>query len=318
LLSGKRGCQASSRAQIRWSVDHLFLDQDGIPTLVEVKRSSDTRIRREVVGQMLDYAANAVVHWPVETIKAKLAARHPAPEELVASLLAEGDTSEAFWDRVQTNLDAGKVRLLFVADKVPAELLRIVEFLNSQMKSADVLAVEVKQYVGGGGLQTLVPRVLGRTAESEITKGRSERRLWDEPTLLREIEASGGAGARIVAEQLLRWTAAHGDVSWGTGPKQGSFALNLSHKGVYYRPFGVSTNGKFWIAFDTLSTRPLFADTTALVELRDELLAIPGVQFTEDYLQRWPSFSLTLLSDKEQFDHFTGAMKRLIDRIKHS
>src|SRR5215207_1256434 len=40
----------------RWSVDHLFLDQDAVPTLVEVKRSSDTRIRREVVGQMLDYA----------------------------------------------------------------------------------------------------------------------------------------------------------------------------------------------------------------------------------------------------------------------
>lgn len=39
------------------AVDHLFLDQDGIPTLVEVKRSSDTRLRREVVGQMLDYAA---------------------------------------------------------------------------------------------------------------------------------------------------------------------------------------------------------------------------------------------------------------------
>ncbi|HJN38727.1 MAG TPA: galactonate dehydratase, partial [Chloroflexota bacterium] len=47
----------------RWSLDHLFLDQDGIPTLVEVKRSVDTRIRREVVGQMLDYAANAAVYW---------------------------------------------------------------------------------------------------------------------------------------------------------------------------------------------------------------------------------------------------------------
>jgi hypothetical protein len=43
----------------RWSLDHLFLDQDAIPTLVEVKRSTDTRIRREVIGQMLDYAANA-------------------------------------------------------------------------------------------------------------------------------------------------------------------------------------------------------------------------------------------------------------------
>jgi hypothetical protein len=50
----------------RWSLDHLFLDQDGIPTLVEVKRGTDTRIRREVVGQMMDYAANAVRYWPAQ------------------------------------------------------------------------------------------------------------------------------------------------------------------------------------------------------------------------------------------------------------
>ena len=48
----------------RWSLDHLFLDQDGVPTLVEVKRASDTRGRREVVAQMLDYAANGVAYWP--------------------------------------------------------------------------------------------------------------------------------------------------------------------------------------------------------------------------------------------------------------
>ncbi len=46
----------------RWAIDHLFLDQDGVPTLVEVKRSTDTRIRREVVGQMLDNAANALAY----------------------------------------------------------------------------------------------------------------------------------------------------------------------------------------------------------------------------------------------------------------
>jgi hypothetical protein len=38
----------------QWSLDHLFLDQDAIPTLVEVKRSNNTGIRRKVVGQMLD------------------------------------------------------------------------------------------------------------------------------------------------------------------------------------------------------------------------------------------------------------------------
>lgn len=48
----------------RWSLDHLFLDRDAVPTLVEVKRGSDRLVRRAVIGQMLDYAANAVVYWP--------------------------------------------------------------------------------------------------------------------------------------------------------------------------------------------------------------------------------------------------------------
>src|SRR3954453_2383628 len=53
----------------RWSVDHLFLDEAAVPTLVEVKGSSDTRIRRAVFGQLLDYAANGVVYWPLEQLR---------------------------------------------------------------------------------------------------------------------------------------------------------------------------------------------------------------------------------------------------------
>lgn len=41
----------------RWSIDFLFGDQDAVPTLVECKRNSDARARRENVGQM-EYAAN--------------------------------------------------------------------------------------------------------------------------------------------------------------------------------------------------------------------------------------------------------------------
>jgi hypothetical protein len=147
----------------RWSLDHLFLDQDAIPTLVEVKRSADTRIRREVVGQMLDYAANAVVYWPVEEIKAKFESRckedDGEPESELAALLGEGRDASTFWQQVKTNLQAGRVRLIFIADEIPPELRRVVEFLNSQMDPAEVLAIEVKQFVGEN-LKTLVPRVL--------------------------------------------------------------------------------------------------------------------------------------------------------------
>jgi hypothetical protein len=75
LIKREKSVPAEDGGSGRWSVDHLFVDQDGIPTLVEVKRQSDTRLRREVVGQMLDYAANAIIYWPVEQLQAEFKQR---------------------------------------------------------------------------------------------------------------------------------------------------------------------------------------------------------------------------------------------------
>ncbi len=57
----------------------------------------------------------------------------------------------------ETNLRAGKIRLIFVVDKLPEELRRIVEFLNFQMNPAEVFAVEIRQFAKDG-LRTLVPK----------------------------------------------------------------------------------------------------------------------------------------------------------------
>jgi hypothetical protein len=57
----------------------------------------------------------------------------------------------------------------FVADEVPVELRRVVEFLNQQMSPAEVLAVEIKQYVGRE-MKTLVSCVVGQTVEAQQKK----------------------------------------------------------------------------------------------------------------------------------------------------
>jgi len=54
LIKREMAVPAQEGGSDRWSLDHLFVDQEGVPTLVEVKRQGDTRLRREVVGQMLD------------------------------------------------------------------------------------------------------------------------------------------------------------------------------------------------------------------------------------------------------------------------
>ena len=64
----RTACTHSVNGSDRWSLDHLFLDRQGVPVLVEVKQASDTRARREVVAQMLDYAANGVAYWPIDRV----------------------------------------------------------------------------------------------------------------------------------------------------------------------------------------------------------------------------------------------------------
>jgi len=155
----------------RWSIDHLFLDQHGRPTFVEVKRSSDSRIRREVVGQMLDYAANALKYWPPDQIKTLAAEEFGSLEALETTLqnfLGRDESTdssqdlEAYWATVEQNLRNGQVRPLFVADEIPAELRSIIEFLNEHMPLVEVLGVEKRQYQIQG-IQALVPRIIGQT-----------------------------------------------------------------------------------------------------------------------------------------------------------
>ena len=179
LVKREAGVGDAEGSADRWALDHLFLDAAGVPTLVEVKRSSDTRARREVVAQMLDYAANATAFWKVDSLQAWFEAEceRLGTDSVVALEAAFGITDpSSYWERVQTNLAADRIRLVFVADEIARELRSIVEFLNRQMAETEVIAIEVKQYVDGEGQrQTIVPRVVGQTEAARAVKGTRSR-----------------------------------------------------------------------------------------------------------------------------------------------
>lgn len=248
----------------RWWLDHLFVDSSGVPTLVEVKRSSDSRIRREVVGQMFDYAAN-VVHWPPDTLRSwfetQCVERGEDPADALASVLEGQHDPEEFWERVRSNLAAGKLRLVFVADEIPRELAGVVEFLNGQMQETEVLAIEVKQYVDDeGNHQTIVPRVLGQTEAARHAKGQAQpvRRPWNRQATLDHLTATQGAASASVARQILDWSESHGDltVHFGSGRVDGSFQPGRYGE-RYLFPFTVYTYGTVEINFQYLARSSL-------------------------------------------------------------
>ena len=177
LIDREQGIPDIEGGSNRWALDHLLIDQDAIPTLVETKLAGNPDIRRAVVGQMLEYAAHARRTWNVERIRRVFEERALDdglnPDEVLSELLQPEEELdvESFWQQVEINLRAANLRLLFVADAIPDSLTRVVEFLNEQMPNIRVLAVEIKQFRGETG-RTLVPRVIGRTAEAVAASGR--------------------------------------------------------------------------------------------------------------------------------------------------
>ena len=206
LVKREQGIADTEGGSNRWAVDHLLIDQDSIPTLVEVKRSANSQVRREIVGQMLDYAAHARHTWNAGDIRRDFEASMETagldPDTILAELLQSGDEPDAeeFWQRVETNLRAARLRLLFVADGIPDELTRVVEFLNEQMPSIEVLAVEIKQFRGETG-QILAPRVIGRTAAAPPDRVSAARSRMTRDEFLSQMPSTP---VREAAQQLMR------------------------------------------------------------------------------------------------------------------
>jgi hypothetical protein len=276
----------------RWSLDHLFLDQDAIPTLVEVKRKSDTRLRREVVGQMLDYAANAVAYLPGNAMRDLFSITCEAggvdPLDELDDFLGEDDEEhDRFWEAAKLNLQQGRVRLVFVADRIPTELQRIVEFLNERMNPTEVLAVEIRRYTGEN-LSTHIPRVIGQTGEAKLNKrprtqaSEGGGRKWTEANFFEEIKKRvGEQQCRAVASVYEFAKSYSAQFDWGRGTEP-SFNPRFSHLSRKISPFTIRSDGMLWIKFTWFSHND--AQVSFRQKYYDELLQA-GIPIDEPITQ---------------------------------
>ena len=236
-------------------------------------------------------------------------------QELLAFLQTE-DAATAFWERVGTNLQAGRIRLLFVADTIPPELRRVVEFLNGQMRPAEVLAVEIRQFCGQG-LRTLVPQVVGQ----DLVRAPAPRegRQWDESSFFADLANRQGPEGVRAAREVLAWARTRGRrVAWGSGKSDGSFTTLLDTHSKPHHLFAVWTYGRVELLFQLMRTQPPFDQEALRRELADRLNRIPGVDLPEGSLERRPSFPLAVLTNAEAMRDFLAAFDWTIAEVKRT
>jgi hypothetical protein len=274
------GVPEKEAGESRWSLDHLFVDQDAIPTLVEVKRGSGTRLRREVVGQMLDYAANGSRYWPSGYLRSTWEKSLPVDadpeEEIQAFALAD---PESFWAEVDDNLRMGRVRMLFVSDEIPKELQTTIEYLNEQMDFAEVLGVSIARYEAGE-LSVLVPRVVGSSARLEQSKPGGINKTYE------ELVKEGGPATADIERRLIALADGHGLTTRHT-PK----ALQLMNRSASH---GVLQFYPAWGTVD-LSLDPI--RKAGQGDLADSVVALTSEFEGRQLTSKYPSMSIQAVLD---------------------
>jgi hypothetical protein len=298
--------------KVTWSLDHLFIDSHGVPTLVEVKRSSDPRSRREVVGQMLDYVASFKATWTAQKLSELWRSKCKDPDQVMEQLLAASplEDAEAFWGLVNTRINADELRLLFVADRLSTPVVRIIEFLNEQMRTTEVIGVEVLPHTNPDdpSIVAYVPTVRGRTSAAGTTKGPSTRRTLEEF----EQMLLTNHGPKVL-EAVRSLVAAAGElgafVSIGTDARNPRLFLNFRTPGSgrLYWPLAINSRaGKVALQLRYLAKTPQFANEERRYEFVSRCSQAIGSTIDAPLLDGFPGFHVHALTT-------AGAVDRMVD-----
>jgi hypothetical protein len=316
LIQREPAAPAAQDGSDPWSVAPVFLDEGGMPTIVEVGRGADARARREMVGQMLDHAASGVAYWPADLLRSRHEAACEAngldPVQSIRSALGGDVGVDDFWERVATNLQAGRVRMVFVADVIPPELERVVDFLAGQLRFAEIFAVEVKQFVGGGHT-ALAPRLVGRRQKPVAAAGPAER--WTQERFLGELDRRKGTGFAEVASRLLEWGEGQGwHLWWGQGQRDGSCYFVWPAADGEFRAFSIWTDGMIWLEWAGLMDRPELVSESLRIELMRKLRDA-GFSSRSNGFSKYPTMTMARLQFESGFQAFTEAVEAIASQV---
>ena len=194
-----------------WSLDFLLIDQYGVPTLVEAKLAENPDSRRAVVGQIIEYATNASEYWSGGRLREKAIDywrdKGKDIEEIMSKLLSDDKPdTEAFWKLVDKNLTENRIRLIIATDELRPEVRKIIEFLNRETKTIEILGLEIKCFGSESKHVALVPSIIGQSqvvAEQKSTA--SQKRLWDYDELQEFYEGMDNKLRAKRLKKVLDW-----------------------------------------------------------------------------------------------------------------
>jgi hypothetical protein len=332
-------------------IDNLFISPDGYLTVVETKLWRSPEARREVVGQILDYAKE-LNKWTFPDLDNSVKRYNQRYKNNSDGLLAtvrkhtqlneSGDTF--FIDNISKNLKRGRFLLLIVGDGIRESVEDMVEYLTRTPQLFFTLAlVELQVYKLNQNDNSLiiVPQVVTRTKEiiravvkiegnystdvkvsietdlgTEAEKRPYKRTTITEEDFFEQLAQHTNKETTEFAHQITRDCEDLGlDVVWNSG----SFSIKLPDprgSGVKIAIAHFMKSGSFNLGF----SGPQFKELQLPREISNRFASdtaslLPGMQPHLVKKHIWQKYS-TLDDLKKVYPKFIDRVKKYLDEIR--
>jgi hypothetical protein len=249
---------------------------------------------------MLEYAANGQQYWSSDCIRAH--AEKSAKDKDNGTTLDDcfqklhseiADSTEEFFQVVERRLKAGELRIIFFLEQAPSELKRLVEFLNEQMRSTEVLLVEARQYCGAG-VKVVVPRLFGFTEQARAIKlataAEGARAAvatdWDGFTVNARKKGLDDPSVAAIRRLYDACKELGADIKWGRGATTASFSPKWPTICSNAAPFSVFSTGALDFHFGSMRK----SDTAKAFSERFAAMVAGTIELPADHLTTWPTY----------------------------
>ena len=213
------------------AIDLLFIDKDGLLTIVETKLRRNREARREVIGQIIEYASY-ISQWTTDKVYEIANAYLKSNLDEVMGNVGEGEFSaEDFRSNIEQNLKNGNIRCIIAVDELIEPLRAIVTFLNSYSKF-EILLLQVSNFEEKGrDRKILAPSLFGykppppneKRVQSTEDNFFEDARKWCDTDVIKALEDL----CNFTKEKAVY-------IGWGTGAARRSFLFHGVKKGFSF------------------------------------------------------------------------------------
>ena len=303
-------------------IDVLCIDGDGVLTVIETKLARNSQIRREVIGQVLEYVgqlSNWTAHDVLQaankyfkSVSDQETLKYNYLFELISGSDQDGELElEQMYELIGSNLRKGRIKVVIASDVIPDTLKDTVTFINS-FSNFDIYVLQIQSYVKDE-LKIFAPAIYGYTSKAS-TGVSVERVMWDEDKFFKHLE-SGDDDVKNTIKGLYEFCLENdAEIRWGTGKVTGSFSMLAERNGLKATVFSVSySESSSYVSVNFGALNRLYSKDE-LNSFRLELNQLPGVNFPENAVTdgRFPSITFDKLMGSNNLESFKATIKRFL------